>query len=181
VVTTLTVPATGRWRDQALCADAADPEIWFQDCDRDERDEAVRVCAACPVMRLCRQWALAVGVEYGVWGGLDEAQRRALRSGAPLPTPTRTSPPTRPHACLECGTPLTGAQIVVRALTCGEECRLARKRRRPQGCGTSSGYARHRASGEAPCPECRVARERANESKRLARAARRRQQRAGAA
>ena len=40
-------------------------------------DRAKRVCARCPVLDQCREWALATSEEFGVWGGTDEAERLA--------------------------------------------------------------------------------------------------------
>ncbi|MBN9759900.1 Sporulation regulatory protein WhiD [Pseudonocardia sp. Ae406_Ps2] len=40
---------------------------------------AKRVCAGCPVLDACREHALTVGEKWGVWGGLDEQERRAIR------------------------------------------------------------------------------------------------------
>ncbi|WP_143261941.1 WhiB family transcriptional regulator, partial [Allokutzneria sp. NRRL B-24872] len=41
-------------------------------------DEAKKVCATCPVVRRCLEHALAVEEPYGVWGGQDEDERRAV-------------------------------------------------------------------------------------------------------
>jgi WhiB family redox-sensing transcriptional regulator len=43
-------------------------------------EPARRVCAACPVREPCLDYALSHGITYGVWGGLAERDRRALRS-----------------------------------------------------------------------------------------------------
>lgn len=40
---------------------------------------AVAVCRTCPVRRQCLAHALDVGEEFGIWGGLTESDRRALR------------------------------------------------------------------------------------------------------
>lgn len=42
--------------------------------------EAKRICADCTVCDQCLQWATDTGVEHGVWGGLDEQERRATLS-----------------------------------------------------------------------------------------------------
>ena len=43
---------------------------------RAEREaRAKTVCRACPVIRQCRDHALAVQEPYGVWGGLSESER----------------------------------------------------------------------------------------------------------
>ena len=38
---------------------------------------AKRVCAGCEVVVECRDYALATRQPFGVWGGLDEEERRA--------------------------------------------------------------------------------------------------------
>ena len=42
-------------------------------------EQARQVCRSCPVSTACLEWALQAGVEYGVWGGLSEEERRPLR------------------------------------------------------------------------------------------------------
>lgn len=42
--------------------------------------EAKSVCAVCPCMAACRDYALTSGELYGVWGGLGEADRREVLS-----------------------------------------------------------------------------------------------------
>jgi len=37
------------------------------------------VCQGCDVQTQCLQWALSNGVDYGVWGGLSEDQRRLMK------------------------------------------------------------------------------------------------------
>lgn len=72
------------WREFALCRDLADQELFFPVGEPGAPaydaalKRAVAVCADCPVRTLCLDKALAMDV-VGVWGGLDEAGRRALR------------------------------------------------------------------------------------------------------
>jgi WhiB family redox-sensing transcriptional regulator len=45
--------------------------------------QAKTVCQGCPVIRQCRDHALAVQEPYGVWGGLSVAERNEqIRAGA---------------------------------------------------------------------------------------------------
>lgn len=45
---------------------------------RRRRDAAAKeVCAACPVLRQCREHALQVREPYGVWGAMTEGEREA--------------------------------------------------------------------------------------------------------
>jgi WhiB family redox-sensing transcriptional regulator len=39
-------------------------------------NKAKQVCSACPVIVQCRHHALTVREPYGIWGGLDEGERR---------------------------------------------------------------------------------------------------------
>ncbi|WP_413804295.1 WhiB family transcriptional regulator [Streptomyces sp. OE57] len=45
-------------------------------------EEAKAVCRRCPVMETCLQWALDTNQHYGVWGGMSEDERRALKRRA---------------------------------------------------------------------------------------------------
>lgn len=67
---------TGRWRDEALCAET-DPEAFFPEKGGSTR-EAKEVCADCSVQIECLEYALANDERFGVWGGLSERQRRRL-------------------------------------------------------------------------------------------------------
>jgi WhiB family redox-sensing transcriptional regulator len=72
------------WRDWAACT-AEDPELFFPVGSGrpygEQAAEAKRVCHRCPVIDECLEWALAVG-EEGIWGGLDDEERRRLRRRA---------------------------------------------------------------------------------------------------
>jgi WhiB family transcriptional regulator, redox-sensing transcriptional regulator len=39
---------------------------------------AKRICATCPVLAPCLEFALATREAHGVWGGLNETERRAI-------------------------------------------------------------------------------------------------------
>jgi WhiB family redox-sensing transcriptional regulator len=42
-------------------------------------EQAKAVCRRCPVSQQCLAWALESGQDAGVWGGLSEDERRALK------------------------------------------------------------------------------------------------------
>jgi WhiB family redox-sensing transcriptional regulator len=42
-------------------------------------EEAKAVCRRCSVVDTCLAWALESGQDAGVWGGLSEDERRALK------------------------------------------------------------------------------------------------------
>ncbi|MCX4546494.1 WhiB family transcriptional regulator [Streptomyces sp. NBC_01565] len=73
------------WRHNAVCRDE-DPELFFPTGNIGpallQIEEAKAVCRRCPVMEQCFQWALASGQDAGVWGGLSEDERRAIRRRA---------------------------------------------------------------------------------------------------
>ena len=63
------------WVSQARCR-ASDPDELFVR-GAAQRKAAV-ICRHCPVMQECGADALDNKVEFGVWGGMTERQRRAL-------------------------------------------------------------------------------------------------------
>jgi WhiB family transcriptional regulator, redox-sensing transcriptional regulator len=76
--------AEDTWDLGAACR-AEDPMLFFgpnrfePKRERLAREaEAKAVCAGCPSLRACREYALAQGELYGVWGGLGENDRRAI-------------------------------------------------------------------------------------------------------
>jgi WhiB family transcriptional regulator, redox-sensing transcriptional regulator len=70
------------WRHRAACLDE-DPELFFPIGNTgpalQQIDEAKAVCHRCPVTATCLKWALETGQDAGVWGGLSEDERRALK------------------------------------------------------------------------------------------------------
>ena len=78
------------WRAQGACLDE-DPELFFPLGEEHttskaptgpvqaQQDEAKAVCRRCPVTESCLDWALRAGQDSGVWGGLSEDERRALK------------------------------------------------------------------------------------------------------
>jgi WhiB family transcriptional regulator, redox-sensing transcriptional regulator len=64
------------WFRAAVCRTHSDPDLWFR---REAEAEAVAVCRTCPVATLCAEYATARRLEFGVWGGLTETDRRQRR------------------------------------------------------------------------------------------------------
>ncbi|MEV5124600.1 WhiB family transcriptional regulator [Streptomyces decoyicus] len=73
------------WRHDAVCREV-DPEIFFPVGNTGpallQIEEAKAVCHRCPVMGQCLQWALESRQDAGVWGGMSEDERRAMRRRA---------------------------------------------------------------------------------------------------
>ncbi len=55
-----------------------DPNLFFPVID-DEAGPAKAVCASCPVRLECLEYAIQTRQDDGVWGGLDETERKRLR------------------------------------------------------------------------------------------------------
>lgn len=63
------------WATSAACRDG-DPDALF--VQGAEQNIAKRVCRSCPVRFECLSDALDNRIEFGVWGGMTERERRAL-------------------------------------------------------------------------------------------------------
>lgn len=70
------------WREDGACKGY--PELFYNGEDerkgirRAKEREAKEVCAECPVLAQCREYALETGEPYGVWGGLTEMERHRI-------------------------------------------------------------------------------------------------------
>lgn len=72
------------WMDDALCR-GVDPEVFFPVGEPGAPGyeagvaRARGICADCPVRAECLDRALAMGLDDGVFGGLDPAERRVAK------------------------------------------------------------------------------------------------------
>ena len=70
------------WRNRAACLDE-DPELFFPIGNTGpallQIEEAKAVCRRCEVVETCLKWPIESGQDFGVWGGLSEDERRALK------------------------------------------------------------------------------------------------------
>ena len=72
------------WQWRAACR-GEDASLFFspshlepkEQRDRRER-KAKAICAACPVRLECLEYAIRTREPYGIWGGLNELERRYL-------------------------------------------------------------------------------------------------------
>ena len=84
------VAALWEWQFQGLCR-TTNPDIFFHPegergpSRRRREARAKAICEQCPVLRECREHALAVHEPYGVWGGMTEEEREEIyrRSARP--------------------------------------------------------------------------------------------------
>ena len=70
------------WRHRAACLDE-EPELFFPTGNTGpalwQIEEAKRVCRTCEVREQCLTGALETGQDHGIWGGMSEDERRALK------------------------------------------------------------------------------------------------------
>ena len=74
------------WENHAKCK-GLDTEMWFPPRDKDKykaiADKAKDICFGkdgkpeCPVRKECLKFALKIDEQHGIWGGLNELERRA--------------------------------------------------------------------------------------------------------
>ncbi len=63
------------WARNAQCKDSGLDTMFVRGA---EQNRAKNVCAGCPVKMECLAEALDSKLEWGVWGGMTERERRAL-------------------------------------------------------------------------------------------------------
>jgi WhiB family transcriptional regulator, redox-sensing transcriptional regulator len=79
------------WRSSAACR-GLDPDVFFADDFENKQERAERealakaVCQSCEVSEDCLGYALKAGERYGIWGGLNAQERRALSRKLPPPS-----------------------------------------------------------------------------------------------
>lgn len=70
------------WRHASVCREE-DPELFFPIGNSgpalQQIEQAKAICRTCSVTEECLTWALESGQDAGVWGGLSEDERRALK------------------------------------------------------------------------------------------------------
>jgi WhiB family transcriptional regulator, redox-sensing transcriptional regulator len=75
------------WQQDAACKDVPDPDVFFPGKGEDA-EAAKQICAGCPVLGECLEFALATmraaDRDHGVYGGLTPTERARLRGGPVL-------------------------------------------------------------------------------------------------
>lgn len=75
------------WQAKAACrgphaAIFFPPAHFERKDDREERERRAKsVCGECGVRRACLDYAVRIKEPHGIWGGLNEVERRALSPG----------------------------------------------------------------------------------------------------
>lgn len=75
------------WQDRAACR-GPNTSIFFPPPQFERKDDkearerrAKAICATCSVRRECLDYALRIRDPHGIWGGMNEVERRALLEG----------------------------------------------------------------------------------------------------
>jgi WhiB family transcriptional regulator, redox-sensing transcriptional regulator len=71
------VPVPGEWADRGACREAV-TTVFFPHYG-DSTEEAKTYCARCPVLMECREFAIQYPMLRGIWGGMNERERKKLR------------------------------------------------------------------------------------------------------
>ena len=74
------------WASQAACQNRQPDELFVKGA---AQNRAKQLCLGCPVRTECLAEALDNRIEWGVWGGLTERERRALLRRRPNVTSWR--------------------------------------------------------------------------------------------
>ncbi len=74
------------WASSATCNQARPDELFVRGA---AQNRAKQMCAGCPVRTECLAEALDNEIEWGVWGGMTERERRALLRRRPNVTSWR--------------------------------------------------------------------------------------------
>ena len=64
------------WRKNGNCQ-GLDPNLFFPDSG-EKSNEAKAVCIDCPVKKTCLEYAVANGIEHGVWGGSSQREIKRI-------------------------------------------------------------------------------------------------------
>ncbi|MFJ8158964.1 WhiB family transcriptional regulator [Streptomyces sp. NPDC094468] len=75
------------WIDNAACGDSNPDDLFAQMA---QQKQAKAICDACAVRIECLAEALDSRIEFGVWGGMTERERKALLNRRPDVTSWRT-------------------------------------------------------------------------------------------
>jgi WhiB family transcriptional regulator, redox-sensing transcriptional regulator len=91
------------WASDAQCRQSRPDELFVRGA---AQNDAKRLCAGCPVRTECLAEALDNEIEWGVWGGMTERERRAILRKRPNVTSWRTLLETarREHLALQAQT-----------------------------------------------------------------------------
>jgi hypothetical protein len=77
---TTVIEADTRWQAHAACRGEAGENLpLFFPTQEEGSIPAKKICHGCPVRDECLEYALALNINYGIWGGLSINTRRKIR------------------------------------------------------------------------------------------------------
>ncbi len=76
-----------RWQDKARCRTIDNPDRFFPERGVSGRS-ARNLCGKCPVKSECLNYALEHEIEWGIWGGMTDRQRKKVKSARVHPART---------------------------------------------------------------------------------------------
>lgn len=68
---------TGSWVEYAACRNHH-ADLWFADPGHETGQQALQICADCPVILKCLDYAITTNQQHGIWGGLTDTERANL-------------------------------------------------------------------------------------------------------
>jgi WhiB family redox-sensing transcriptional regulator len=77
-------PVATTWQEHAACR-GMNGELFFPVSEKPDNpivQRARAVCAGCPVVLRCAEWALNTNLSDGIFGGLTSIERRRIRNAA---------------------------------------------------------------------------------------------------
>lgn len=78
------LPSLDSWQHRGACRGPQamvffPPPQFERKADRAERERRAKaICAECAVRRECLDYALSIREPHGIWGGLNEVERKAI-------------------------------------------------------------------------------------------------------
>lgn len=78
------VIAPGLWQEKAACkgphcAVFFPPSYLERKDEREARERrAKEICSGCPVQRACLDYAIEIREPHGIWGGMNEVERKQV-------------------------------------------------------------------------------------------------------
>ncbi len=75
-------------RLDALPCRAGNADDWFAQPGSVRSEGAKALCASCPLLDECQEYAIENGIPSGIWGGVDETQREQLWRSWPTGKPS---------------------------------------------------------------------------------------------
>ena len=137
------------WMQTGACREE-DPDLFFPERGGDFAAPK-EVCARCDVKDECLAYAMDNHIQFGIWGGTSEHERRKLRGTWPKRTERLY--------CKHCGGRFEHEHNGITVMFCSKKCRGAFAQARqvamgefdPANCGTLTNYNKG-----CRCGECRA-------------------------